>query len=410
MKRKKVKPARRPARSATELVVEGFALHQRGDAAAAEAAYRAALAQEPDHHGALGLLAMMALERDDAEAAAALFTRAIAIAPEVAWYHLNLGHAYAASGLDDRAVAAMTASVGLDPESPIPGYDLARHHLRHGRPAAALVALRQVLAVDPAHARAGFLVASLSGGHVATAPADYVTELFDSYAPSFEAHLVSVLDYQAPHQLAALVTAAGHAPARAWQVADLGCGSGLGGVAFRDFARHLIGSDLSPRMVELARARGVYDELHVEDLTQTLQRAAARDDAQAGGARRDDAQAGDARLDLIVAADVFIYVGALEAAFAAAAAALRPGGLLAFSTERWDGAGGDHSDDHGDDHGDGHGYRLLPSSRYAHADGYIRALAERHGFAIRAAEATAIRSDHGAPIAGVLYLLAAGPA
>src|SRR5262249_42544193 len=111
--------------------------------------------------------------------------------------------------------------------------------------------------------------------------------------------------------------------------------------------------------------------LHVEDLTATLHRAR-----------------GDT--DLVVAADVFIYVGALDDAFRAAAGALRPGGLLAFSTERCD----------------GDGFRLLPSSRYAHGDGYVRGLAGRHGLVVRAARDTVLRTDHAGPVGGVLYLLA----
>jgi len=368
MKRKKPKPRRRPA---GELVTEALALQERGALAEAEQIYRELLHHEPDHHAALALLAMILIERGDAAAAVALINRAIALAPEVAWYHLSLGHACAAAGLDERAVEAMQASARLDPENPIPRYDLARHHVRHGRTGEALAALRQVLERDPSHDRARFLVASLSGGHVDTAPADYVTELFDSYAPRFEAHLVDVLDYKVPAQLAELVAEAGDLPRRAWRVIDVGCGSGLGGAAFRDFAHHLIGSDLSPRMIELARARGVYDELRVEDLLATLRREVAG-------------------VDLVVAADVFIYVGALDDALGAAASALRAGGRLAFSTERCD----------------GDGYRLLPSSRYAHGDGYIRGLAHRHGFAIQKARDTTIRIEQAAPVSGTLYLLA----
>ncbi|HEX3765507.1 MAG TPA: methyltransferase domain-containing protein [Kofleriaceae bacterium] len=368
MKRKKPRLPRRPA---GELIAEALALQEQGALAEAEQRYRELLRHEPLHHAAMNLLAMILLDRHDAAAALPLIARAITLAPDIAWYHLNLGHAYAAAGRDDRATAAMATSARLDPASPIPHYDLARHHLRHGRRDDALIALHEVLERDPAHARARFLIASLTGGHADTAPADYVTELFDSYAPGFEAHLVDVLGYQAPAQLAELVAAAGELPERAWRVIDVGCGSGLGGAAFRGVARHLIGSDLSPRMIEIARRRGVYDELHVEDLAATLRRAH-----------------GDT--DLVVAADVFIYVGALDDAFGAAAGALRPGGLLAFSTERCD----------------GDGFRLLPSSRYAHGDGYVRGLAERHGLAVRVTRDTVLRTDHTGPVAGVLYLLA----
>jgi predicted TPR repeat methyltransferase len=367
MKRKKAKP-RRPV---AELLAEALALQERGAVADAVQIYREVLQREPEHHAAMNLLAMMLIEHGDPAAATVLITRAIAIAPDIAWYHLNLGHAHAAAGRDEPAAQAMAASAGLDPTSAIPCYDLARHHLRHRRPAEALAALRQVLERDPSHERARFLAASLSGDHVASAPADYVTELFDSYAPRFEEHLVNTLDYRAPERLAALV-AAGHAPGRDWRILDVGCGSGLGGIAFRDFARHLIGSDLSPKMIEIARQRGIYDELFVEDLLATLRRARAD-------------------VDLVLAADVFVYVGELEPAFHAVASALRTGGRFGFSIERCE----------------GDGYRLQTTSRYAHADRYIRALAQRHGFAIRAAEDTVLRKDHTGPVPGVLYLLTA---
>ena len=93
--------------------------------------------------------------------------------------------------------------------------------------------------------------------------------------------------------------------------------------------------------------------------------------------------------DLIVAADVFIYVGALDATFAAAAAALKPGGLLAFSIET------SATED----------VALLGTLRYAHAPAYVERLAAVHGFTIEAAESTVLRFDKDAPVSGVIYVL-----
>jgi predicted TPR repeat methyltransferase len=131
----------------------------------------------------------------------------------------------------------------------------------------------------------------------------------------------------------------------------------------------LIGSDLSARMIARARQRAIYDELYCEDLLATLAR--------------------EREVDLVVAADVFIYVGALDATFAACAAALRSGGRLAFSVERAEGTG----------------FVLLPTLRYAHADAYVRGLAGTHALAIERAEPSILRVDKGAPIHGTLYLL-----
>ena len=42
---------------------------------------------------------------------------------------------------------------------------------------------------------------------------------------------------------------------------DLGCGTGLGGAAFRPFVDRLVGVDLSPAMIAQAAAKGLYDRL-----------------------------------------------------------------------------------------------------------------------------------------------------
>ncbi|MFX8227089.1 methyltransferase domain-containing protein, partial [Acinetobacter baumannii] len=56
------------------------------------------------------------------------------------------------------------------------------------------------------------------------------------------------------------------------RILDLGCGTGLAGVTFMALAAHLAGVDLSPRMVEKARQRGLYDELGVGDVVEAMRR------------------------------------------------------------------------------------------------------------------------------------------
>ena len=365
---------KRPPRSTAELIAEASILYENGALTEAARTYRQALAQEPDHVGALNLLAIVLSDRGDPAAALPLIQRAIELDPGVAASHLNLGMVYAKLERDVLAVDAMHVASELDPGSAMPLETLAKHHISRNQPERAIAALRRALARDPASATVRFLIAGLTGDRVDATPAVVVEELFDSYAPSFEDHLVQRLHYRVPEQLEALVVAAGNRPERAWRVFDLGCGTGLCGAAFRPFANHLVGSDLSTRMIEIAGSRGLYDELHTEDLVATLRRA-------------------DADVDLVVAGDVLIYVGALEPTFAACASALRDNGLFAFSTERCD----------------GDGFRLLPSLRYAHSDGYVRALAERAGFAIAVIRDHVLRTEQDAPIVGALYLLARLP-
>jgi len=370
MSRKRGKP---PARDPDQLIAAGQQHAQRGELADAEARYRDALAVAPDHLGALTLLGLLLVDRADADGAIDLLERAREEAPGFAPIQLALGSAYAAAGHDELAVAAMEAAIKLDTSSTVPLERLAKYHILARRPREAIGLLRRILRREAAHAQAQFLLAGLTGDRPAkvvdSPPPDLIADLFDTYAASFEQHLTEGLQYRVPQALAALVAGTGAAPDARWRVLDLGCGTGLVGVELRAYARTLIGCDLSQRMVSLARQRAVYDELYCEDLTATL-------------ARAND-------VDLIVAADVFIYVGVLEATFAACALSLRPGGLLAFSVER----------------GDGDDVALQPTLRYTHPDAYILGLASTHGLVLERAEPSILRVDNGQPVPGVLYVL-----
>ena len=152
---------------------------------------------------------------------------------------------------------------------------------------------------------------------------------------------------------------------------DLGCGTGLAGMALQGRAGHLVGVDLSPRMLELAQAKGCYHALHEAEITAWLQAAPA-----------------DA-FDLVIAADVFIYIGDLDMVFAEVNRVLRAGGQFAFSTELCDGGS----------------YRLQETARYAQSPAYVDDLARRHGLAVRRMQGWEVRTG----VEGRLYLLAREP-
>ena len=79
-------------------------------------------------------------------------------------------------------------------------------------------------------------------------------------------------------------------------ILDLGCGTGLAGAMFQATGpRGWTGVDLSPAMIEKARARGIYDHLDVADLESALPRRAV--------------------YDLILAADTLVYLGDLAPLF-----------------------------------------------------------------------------------------------
>lgn len=218
------------------------------------------------------------------------------------------------------------------------------------------------------------------GGEGRAAPpptAAYVRALFDRYAERFDQELVDRLGYVGPQLLLSAVTAIRPDLAGA-RMFDLGCGTGLAGVAFRPLVSVLHGVDLSGAMVSKAERRTIYDHLVVGDLVSAL-----------------DGSAGN--WDLLVAADVFLYLGGLETVFAASARALAPDGLLAFTTEAREAvleeaiADGERRDD---------GPILLRSRRYAHDAGYLASGLAEAGLVIASMDTVTLRWDRGAPIVG----------
>lgn len=212
----------------------------------------------------------------------------------------------------------------------------------------------------------------LRGGVPPQMPRADVIALFDDMAPRFDALLVDELEYRVPEKLAAAIERA--APGRRFAHAlDLGCGTGLMGAQLRPRVDRLDGVDLSPRMIERARARGVYDELHTAEVHEHLAETTARH-------------------DLIVATDVFIYIGDLAPLVAAARDVLAGGGLLAASAEQHDGVD----------------VRLAPTGRYQHSRGYLERLAADHDLEVLAFDPSEARLEAGVFVPGWLFVLSAG--
>jgi predicted TPR repeat methyltransferase len=96
-----------------------------------------------------------------------------------------------------------------------------------------------------------------------------------------------------------------------------------------------------------------------------------------------------ASFDLVVAADVLVYIGDLAPLFGRVREALRGAGWFACSVEA-------HAGD---------GYVLQPSSRYAHALGYIEEVAVQSSMRVHAALPAVLRRDRGEAVHGHVLLL-----
>jgi predicted TPR repeat methyltransferase len=238
---------------------------------------------------------------------------------------------------------------------------------------AAIAAFRKAGVADPLDRHGASLRLMLLGEEkLSGMPQAYVRTLFDQYAPRFEASLVDDLGYRGPALLfkAVLsVRAAVRKPAFKRAI-DLGCGTGLAATAFAREVDHFTGVDLSPRMIERARATGLYAELEVADMLEGLR-----------GAR-------DASADLILAADAMVYVSDLAPVLGEAKRVLVAGGLLAFTAETHDGCG----------------VIIGGRLRYAHAATYVRVSVESAGLKLSLCEDLSARNEDNAPVPGLVVV------
>jgi predicted TPR repeat methyltransferase len=233
-------------------------------------------------------------------------------------------------------------------------------------------AFQMSLAADPADAQGAAARLALIGRADAPGalPEAYVAQLFDDYAPRFEAHLVTNLGYRGPALIIDALDAI--APGRRFASAvDLGSGAGLMGEALRERIDHLTGVDLSAAMIAKARERGTYDRLAVGE-------AAAMLRSQPSGA-----------FDLVVAADMLVYVGDLRPLFAAISAALIVEGLFACSVET---CAGD-------------GFRLEPTMRFAHGRAYVEGIAGEAALRPLLIRSASARREAGADAPGLICVL-----
>ena len=145
-------------------------------------------------------------------------------------------------------------------------------------------------------------------------PAKFIRDHFDNYAERFDKHLVEDLGYRAPEQLNELVRKHLAPPKDKLKVLDLGCGTGLCGEYLVDTCCELTGVDLSPNMIKKAGERNIYNRLHTGEILEFL-------------------KSDNNNYNLIIAADVFIYIGKLDEVFKRCHQALNDDGLFAFSIE-----------------------------------------------------------------------------
>lgn len=188
----------------------------------------------------------------------------------------------------------------------------------------------------------------------------------------------------------------------------------------------LVGIDVSIKIAQIAEKTGNYDLVIVGDLYEALQLFNQKNTETRNSIKLQ-------KFHAIIAADTFIYLGALGRVFQAIHRALLTNGLLIFSVEDVDESpmlptsasspildsinAGTPNINHnepptvtdGEPWGavPGWGVRLLTSARFGHSHRYIEALAIMYSFQIVSFRRQLLRKESNAELGGIFYILLA---
>ena len=316
-------------------------------------------------------LALLQLRRR--EEALACFDQALALRPNFVEALSSRATALLEMNRLGEALAGFDKVLSLKPDHAISWNNRANTFVAMRRLEEAVASFDKALEFEPdlAIAQNNRMLALLELRQVSRIPAVAVQRLFDDYASYYDTAMLGSLGYQAPAHLKALGESVVPGPHQGLRILDLGCGTGLGGEAFKDWAAGgtLDGIDLSEPMIEKARARGIYSDLVIGDF--------------------ESAPVTGKAYNVVVAADALIYSGDMQPVLTRAAEALEPGGYLLFTVEKKA----------------GETWEQTPANRFRHSESYLRQVAESAGFDFVELHECTLRSESREGVTGYAIAL-----
>ncbi len=348
----------------------GLIAYEEKDYAKAVTQFKQGLTMQPDDQDMLFNLALAYKACKEHGAAIEYYKKLLALTPDHIDALFNLAGCYR-DLLDDETAIKFYEKILTLKEDFAPAINNAAYCCqRAGKNHKALSYYRQIVKLRPDNEAAQHMIAALEGTTVNTTPEAYVRETFDDYAAHYETSLVDQLDYSVPEKLRAAIQSHPELASHFTLAIDLGCGTGLSGAAFGDCVAEFHGIDLSEKMLEIAATKNIYKKLVQTGIREYF-----------SGTQH--------HYDLIIAADVFGYIGELEETFTEIRQKTLSEAVFCFSTERSDRAQ----------------FTLGATGRFAHHPNYIDQLARATGWAVLAKTATKLRKEKGEWIKGDLWIL-----
>ena len=339
------------------------------DPEAAITYYEKALMQNPNHHEVNQNLANTLVKIGEHEKAINYYFRQITLEPLPETY-FNIGVLLMYQERNKEALQYLEHAAKLNPNDSAIFLNLGAISLKLRQYERTIAYYKEALRIDPDNQETKYIIDALSDGDTPDrAPNEYLASLFNQYATYYDKHLTTFLEYNTPEQLQKIVVTQLNPHDKSLAILDLGCGTGLSGMAFERYAKTLTGIDVSDNMIEQAKEKSIYDDLIVADIEVELDQFH--------------------NLDLVIAADVFTYIGELKTIFEKTHAALTENGYFTFSVETTD------SDT----------FELKKTLRFGHHKNYITTLAKDTNFTVIQLDNAVLRKQQKKPIEGYLVLL-----
>ena len=301
------------------------------------------------------------------EDALASYDRALAIKPDYALVLFGRGNVLHQLKRFEDAIASYDRALAIKPdELVLMNRGNVLHQLKRFEDAIASYDRALAIKPDLAPAAINREMALLALGRLTRHPALATRALFDEVASDYD-KIMETLGYRGHIHMRTLADRVLPRLTRPSRILDLGTGTGLVGDAFKDLAvgGRFDGIDLSPRMIDMARARGIYDDLIVGDVETVL--------AQAGPS-----------YDLILSADTMVYLGDLTPTFSGVVQRLMPSGFYVFTCESKL----------------GEGWEQTPANRFRHSEAYLRGEAAHAGLEFAGIMECCLRNQAQEPVPG----------
>ncbi len=343
-----------------------------GDYDAAARKYNEALAIQPDMIEALNNLAIVYRRLNQTQQAITLYKNAISLSPNFIEANYNLGKAYWDESQYDDAKACFQRVLEIDPDHAMANHEMGNYYMKSGDKENAIACFKKYLSLAPEdHCGARLKLSYLDAGEMpARQPEQLVIETYEKKARTWDNDVERAdIAFLGPKHIQQAVNQQ-LAEQSELTILDIGCGTGLCGPFLKPVATTLHGVDLSDHMLNIARKKGLYDDLVCDDLAHFIKTC-------------------NNQYDLIVASGVLIFFGDLSDLMLGVAGQLKSNGWFIFTLYKSNEAD----------------IEIRDNMHFAHSEEYIRKTVEQSGLKLVGVEQVIHEYEHDQPQPGYLVIL-----